>query len=81
MTAMAGRLFLGIQLANDSVSVHINRGQILAEANQQRSPNPYITVCLEPARTLSRKMSTEIKMETLNPLYMQTLKVSERHAL
>ncbi len=81
MTAMAGRLFLGIQLANDSVSVHINRGQILAEANQKWSPNPYITVCLVPATTLSRKMSTEIKMETLNPLYMQTLKVSERHAL
>ena len=81
MTAVAGRLLLGIQLANDSVSVHINRGQILAEANQKQSPNPYITVCLVPARTLSRKMRTEIKMETLNPLYMQTLKVSERHAL
>ena len=81
MAAMAGRLFLGIQLANDSVSVHINRGQILAEDNPKRSPNPYITVCLVPARTLSRKMSTEIKMETLNSLYMQTLKVSERNAL
>ena len=72
----SGEVLLSVQYADHHLSVFINKARGLTQVDQDKVLNPYVRVCLISGTTNYPNKKTEIKKNTLNPVFRQTCKVS-----
>lgn len=73
----SGEILVSVQHADNYLTVFINRARGLAEADQDRTPNPYVKISLLSDMTKYPKKKTDIKKKTRTPVYRESYKVRQ----
>ena len=75
---ISGEVLLGVYYKKNQLHVHVNRARGLAVGDSNGYSDPYIKVYLLPSKA---KQKTSIKKKTLDPVYKETLKVTNKELL
>lgn len=73
--SITGEVLLSVQYTNGQLEVYINRARRLATTDKNRTSNPYVKIRLLSDTTKYPKKKTEIKKNTLTPVYRETFQV------
>ena len=68
---------VGVYYHGNQLHVHVDRARGLAAADSNGYSDPYVKSYLLPDKAKHTKQKTSIKKKTLDPVYNETLKVSE----
>ncbi len=75
--AISGEIHVSLEYKPGKLRVTIHNARNLAAADFGGSSDPYIKTYLLPDRSKHSKRLTEIKKNTLNPVYEETVLVSQ----
>ena len=74
---ITGEVMLALSNKNGELHIYVERARGLAAANSNGYSNPYIKTYLLPDKEKWTKQKTSVKKKTLDPVYNETLIVSE----
>lgn len=74
---ITGEVQFGVSYVGGLLEVNVGRARYLAAANKKGYSNPYIKTYLLPDKSKSSKLKTSVIRKTLNPVYNETLNVSQ----
>ena len=73
---ITGEVLMGVYYKSNQLYIHIERARGLAAAKSNGYSNPYIKTYLLSDKAKHTKKKTNVKKETLDPVYNETLSVS-----
>lgn len=73
---ITGEVLVGVYYRNGQLRIHVERARGLAAADSNGYSDPYIKTYLLPDKAKHTKRKTSVKKKTLNPVYNETLSVS-----
>ena len=74
---ISGELCLKLQRKGTELLIFVDRARGLAAADSNGYSDPYVKTYLLPDKSKHSKRKTEVKKKTLQPVYKETLKVSQ----
>ena len=74
---ITGEVLFSVIHVDNQLIINVNRARNLAATNKQGFSNAYVKTYLLPDKSKNSKLKTTVRKKTLNPVYNETLKVSQ----
>ena len=74
---ITGEVLVGVYYKNGQLHIHVERARGLAAADSNGYSDPYVKTYLLPDKSKHTKQKTSVKKKILDPVYNETLRVSQ----